>query len=135
MSDASNKLSGERTSIIPADDKVSADTIAVLLARALICEPTLFDAGTIARAELNGVVDCHRGKEYGVSPVAEDLVRAMLMGFYAHDGRTGRRTTSSCFPPELCGFIARQVARTMDEDEIAQGRLKSLWAELNNEHL
>jgi hypothetical protein len=75
------------------------------------------------RRALDAVVDRHRGKPFGVEPVAVELVEAVL--------RTEKAKPPGSRKPWRA--VARQVAQTLCGDPSARQRLEAFWVRLGGE--
>ncbi len=72
------------------------------------------------RQALREVARRHEGQRLTVDLAAElvgTIVRAHFPALAGH--------------PELCGSVSRQVAETLLQDPVAQGRLEALWRRLS----
>jgi hypothetical protein len=108
---SSHKL--ERSSGLPSDPGLLERVLGAT--EALLCADTPLDDAQ--RAALRDVARRYRGQPLAVSPVAVELVQAVV----------GRRFRQCADSEPLWREMAMTIAETIVEDPLARGRLESLW--------
>lgn len=77
--------------------------------------------GAESRKALREVVSRHRGKPFGLEPVAVELVAAVLQSQMAAGSESS----------DIRQAVTLQVARTLCEDPASRRRLEGFWERLN----